>query len=310
EKTTTKVYYSEDGISYSPTTLAGILQKGGTQTVFVKVASENGTEEIYTVVVSREKSTNTDIDGIQIQELPTFQPISSIPNAGKTIYTYTLRDLSSTELIVTVQEKLGENQTVQFLNSERQPISTIIQVDSLEYGNNTFYVVVTAQNGSTQKEYQLVIVKQSDAREIVSIEIQDREKGLITIDPSKYVVTQSGNSYSIKFNFELTNKVKVIVTTSDYSTIVASGATNIIGNKAYFDKDFTSTAMQTITLGTITVKAQNNVATEYSVELIREAADSDNKLANININNIDLPGFLATKYAGYDLFVIDRNSNS
>src|SRR5690606_33835540 len=49
EKTTTKVYYSEDGISYSPTTLAGILQKGGTQTVFVKVESENGTEEIYTV---------------------------------------------------------------------------------------------------------------------------------------------------------------------------------------------------------------------------------------------------------------------
>src|SRR5690606_18159106 len=111
-------------------------------------------------------------------------------------------------------------------------------------------------------------------------------------------------------NFELINKVKVIVTTSDYSTIIASGATSIIGNKAYFDKDFTSTAMQTIILGTITVKAQNNVSIEYSVELIRDAADSDNKLANININNIDLPNFLSTKYNGYELFVIDRNSNS
>ena len=124
-------------------------------------------------------------------------------------------------------------------------------MSTLQFGENVFYIQVTSQNGAQTREYELVIIKKSDERSITKIELQDIENGYTTIDPSLYTVNQSGNNFVFTFEYEIVNKVRIVVTSSPHSTITGTFNGQSQTNMVYYDKEFTTTNQQTLSTGTL-----------------------------------------------------------
>lgn len=309
-ESSTNVTYSEDGNVYSSNIIQNSIIKGGSDTIYLKAISENGTEKIYTITIERTKSNNTSLNSVEITEHPIFSPFELTFNVLRNRYEYTLKDLTSTNLTLTIHDKVEEYQTIEFLDENRQLISQNIDAQLLQNGDNIFYIKVIAQNGSDYSEYQLVIIKQSDEREITNIVIQDRDRSFQEVDQSLYQIAYSGNDIIFTFNYETIKNIRVVITTSQRSTISGQYSGRPSNNNAYYDFSFTLTSKQVFTTNQITVTAENGLSTNYKIDVERLAADNNNNLTDIKINDISLFGFQSNKYDNYETVMINRNSNS
>lgn len=309
-ESTTKITYSTDGTTYSSQVLSGSLLKGSSDVLYVKATSENNTVKVYTINISRQQSTDVELGSVKLTEAPDYTQINLEYNIVNDRYEYTIKNNTSTNINLAIEGKVDEFQVVQFLNSARQPSTTILAMSTLQFGENVFYIQVTSQNGAQTREYELVIIKKSDERSITKIELQDIENGYTTIDPSLYTVNQSGNNFVFTFEYEIVNKVRIVVTSSPRSTITGTFNGQSQTNMVYYDKEFTTTNQQTLSTGTLKVTAENSMAEDYVIQVTRKAADTNRYLSDLRVNNVTLDGFAKTKFNGYATVIINRSSVS
>ncbi len=131
----------------------------GKSTYIIKVTSEDGTvSEVYTVSLSRSKSTACDLVGINggLEE--------AVINGNTAIVTYGYETEKITPEIVVSS---GAKVTLYKYTGGNVPLTEKI---ALNVGENKVFAVVTAEDGETQKEYIIIMVRkdQSAEKEILS----------------------------------------------------------------------------------------------------------------------------------------------
>ncbi len=142
---------------------------------------------------------------------------------------------------------------------------------SLQYGKNTFKIVVTAENGT--KRVYTIDINRKDTRS------SNNNLKSLSIDKGKIDYSKDSNSYTVKVDHSV-NEVKISAVAEDSkATITGTGTKSL--------KDYTNDF-------TIEVKAENGAKKTYVVKVIRKDADgnygqlsSDNSVKTIKIPNND-----------------------
>jgi hypothetical protein len=134
------------GVPYGPVGL-----NVGINTINVVVTAQDGTtQKTYTIEVTREPSHNADLSGLSLSEgilSPQFSPEITSYSVGLAYHASSI-----TVTAVTVDQ----NATIT-INGDAAVSSVPFGPVSLELGLNTINVVVTAQDGTTQKTYTIEV---------------------------------------------------------------------------------------------------------------------------------------------------------
>ena len=219
----------------------------GENTYEVTVTSESGIENVYTIVVNRNKSNNNYLSDIKIDD-------QTIAGFNKTKESYNI-DVDSTKQSVVISATTDE------VHATTKGTGTF----NLVTGENTFNIVVTAENGE-EKTYTIVINKEkSDNSKLSSLSIEQT-----TITPE---FSPSTLNYSANVDYSVTN-IDIEATASDSNATIEG-----IGNKEL------NTG---VNIFEIVVTSENNTQTTYKITVTRA------KNNNANLNNITLSG-------GYEL---------
>src|SRR5690554_4634347 len=322
-ETTTKVYYKlgvyagVDIADYTILplngTLSNILVPKGNQVFYTILAvAQDGTKEQSYIEVDRSPSTNVDLQKVTIYEISGGTTHTQDLTRINSTYTYTVKDNASDRITFSVAGIVGENQLIEILDENNAHISEIA-TENLNIGDNNFTIRVTAQDGTTQRIFNLVIKKLSDQKEITKIELINIDTGVtlalgiggvngFTYDPAtkRYTYTLA---YGDATNYEL------VLTTSDKSTIFV-GSAQSPSNSRVFSDSFNAITIQNREYSNITIKAENGTVSEpFSIRITRAAAQTDNKLEDIQINGVTVNGFLPSK-SEYALSIFDRGTSS
>ena len=134
------------------------------------------------------------------------------------VYSYTVKDNSSDRIIFLVSGITGEGQLIEILDENNLPV-TEVATSNLNVGDNNYIIRVTAQDGSTVREYNLVVKKLSDQKEITKIELVNNDD-LTTIalgigGENGFTYDAANNRYSFTLAYGQATNFELILTTSE-----------------------------------------------------------------------------------------------
>lgn len=236
--------------------------KTGDNTFDIVVTSENNTTTTYTIVVTRSKNDNANLSNIIISG-----GFSLTPNFSESITSYDL----------TVPNNVDSLDITAY---KQDPNALSVEGDGtvrLNTGDNTISIIVTAENGTTKKTYNLVITREkSNNADLSSMIISD---GILS--PS---FNSNITQYEVIVPYEVDNLNIEAKTSSPNAQI-----TSITGNN-------------NLTVGTnnasVTVIAEDGTLKIYSIKILRQPS-TNNFLDNLSIkdnNNTEyIDTFLKTK---------------
>jgi len=135
----------------SGTASSAISLNTGTNTITVVVTAEDGSTKTYTVVVTRAKSNNADLSGLLLSS-GTLSPVFS---SGTTSYTASVgNDVTS----ITVTPTVADSKATVTVNGTGVASGIPSGVISLNTGDTTITIVVTAEDGAT-KTYTVTVTR-------------------------------------------------------------------------------------------------------------------------------------------------------
>ena len=243
----------EDEVTISAETTDGNATVTGTGTynprtdgpVEIVVTSESGTTKTYTITFDVAESSNADLSDLGVTGYtidPTF-------------------DKDTTEYNVTVPSDVDKATITAELADDRGSVTGFGEKD-LDYGENSFDVVVTAEDGTTTKTYTVNITRtKKDIATLTTLLVDDVEVPGFREDKYEYDL---GDVASDK------TTIKIDATTTDLdATIEGTGTKNLqVGNNS-FD---------------VVITAQNGTTTKtYTIKVKR--LQSDNSLATLTVSS-------------------------
>ena len=218
--TTTSTTVSATPTDSTNATVSGTGNKNlqvGENTVSVEVTPENCksqyssvvgntcTKKTYTVIVTREPaSENAKLDDLKVDgtTVPGFDPDTT---------SYTLDPVANNKTSVTIEAE----------SSEEHANITGTGLQNLSVGDNALKVTVTAQDGTTKKEYTINIRRKSDDSTLSELTITSDPAGTLSpaFDPTKTAYT-----YSVDADED---SVTITATaTDDHATVSGTGTYN------------------------------------------------------------------------------------
>ena len=231
----------------------------GPNTIEITVQPEDPNAEpvTYTVVVTRAYKTNADLsnltaDTVQVPNFHSGDPDGTEYNLGEVA-----SNKSSINLVATPADS---DATV-----------TGDGTKTLATGDNTFPIVVTAQDGTTQKTYYVKVKRLNDAKNLESLTITSDPAGTWdkAFDPNETTYTYT------------TDPDETEVTIS--ATVPEGSGSTIVSGPGTYNPATTSEV-------TIVVKAEDNTEKHYIVNLER-AKSTNNKLSDIKVDGDTIDGF-------------------
>ena len=228
-------------------------------TVIVKVQDpvDSTRTKQYTVVI-KEKSHNADLEIIQVDGK------DAIYMDGK-YYAETTTEATSAIIYAKAQDNYA-NVRIGEIGSEEGSITKEVALSTEK--KNAFKLVVTAQDGTTQKSYDLVIERKSTDTSVA-----------ITVDtetPDKY--DESTLTYTKYIPREKENATVTAITTSDKATVEIAGESNL----QTLSKEITTA--NEITTVDVVVKPESGDAVTYHVNIVKYS--TDNTIATVKVNDI------------------------
>ncbi len=229
----------------------------GNNTVTVKVTAANGDVKDYTVNIVRAedtRSTNNNLTALSISGhtiTPTF-------NASTTAYSATVpNDVTSV--------------TVNATKSDNKATMTITGASSLNVGNNTITVRVTAENGSV-KTYTINVTREADNRSHDTT-LSDLEVTGHSLTP---VFNSSTREYSMVVPYEVVDAPIKATANHNLSTI------NITGDKGL---------QVGLNIIKVEVTAENGDKDSYIINVTREAEVVVDLSGDATLKGIEIPGY-------------------
>ncbi|MDD3914943.1 MAG: cadherin-like beta sandwich domain-containing protein, partial [Bacteroidales bacterium] len=276
------IKYKEVGTTTYNDYTTGIISKssletGETYSYEVVVTPESQfADEIVTYIVNFviEPSNDTSIKtgDIKVQE----SGLAAI-NLDITNLVYTVSNNSSEFVTLTIdpgskrEAKIGEGtyQSAQLIHQ--------ISVASLNYGTNNFILTIKAQDG-TEKEYTIKIEKKSDQAELKSIVFRT-DDGTVIANLDDFTFISSENKYTYSFDYGLFPSNLKLETKTSAKSIIKGTTTNQLITPLDF-----SGMYEVITTTSLEVTSENGaVVKNYTIQITRTAADSNNDISAINI---------------------------
>ena len=231
----------------------GTVDPRTTTSSTITVTSEDGSQvKNYVVTIVRTKSNNADLSALSVTGRTIF------PTFNKNTLEYTLTVPSTVDSI-----------TINATRDDDRASMTGDGTKQLSVGEQTFPIVVTAENGTTKKTYNVKVTKLSGDATLKSLTLSD-----VTFTPT--------------FSSDVTSYTATV----PYTT--ASTTVNGVKNDANATVSGNTTKQLNVGANTIkvTVTAQDtNVTKEYTVVVTREAASTDAKAATLTVDGVSVPNF-------------------
>ena len=219
----------------------------GSNTVTVTVTSEDGTvSKDYTIIVFRAPSSDANLSGILVSS----GMLSPVFSSGTTSYTVYAGSVTSIDV-----EGIA--------NHPGASVSGNVAGKLLKLGNNTITLTVTAENGTTTKNYTVIVVRtpSSDA------DLQNITLGSGTLNPS---FNSSVSTYTV----DVPNSVTKISVTGIANHDSASVGGNVIDMSLW---------VKGSNVVTIIVTAEDGISTKTYTVTITRAPSSDAKLKDLTV---------------------------
>ncbi len=280
------------------------INNGQTVSYDIRVTAQDGSYTDYVLSIQRSPSTDVALDKLDIIEGASTTTVS--PSGGQ--YNYYLSNSGATQITVNPTVDALSSYVVQDA-SNAEVSGGIITLSSLPEGTSVFYIVVTAQDGITQQSYTLNVVKQSSAKDIISLEAQDRDNSYTAFtfpDDGTYSFNGTTNTYSYVFNYEYSH-VRFVVESSPLSVITGTGFIKTSGDNIGYVDSTLSDSSQTITL---TIEAEDGSTKQYSITFRKTPADSTKLLDTLEVDGVSVNGFSSTKFSGYDRIILPGSTTS
>ena len=231
----------------------------GPNTIEITVQPEDPNAEpvTYTVVVTRAYKTNADLsnltaDTVQVPNFHSGDPDGTEYNLGEVA-----SNKSSINLVATPADS---DATV-----------TGDGTKTLATGDNTFPIVVTAQDGTTKKTYYVKVKRLNDAKNLESLTITSDPAGTWdkAFDPAETTYTYTTDP----------DETEVIIS----ATVPAGSGSTITSGPGTYNPATTSEV-------TIVVKAEDNTEKRYVVNLVRGLSSNAN-LSDLTVDGTTIQGF-------------------
>ena len=238
----------------------------GDNTVTIKVTSESGSENTYTINVIRAKSSNNYLSDLKVN--------------GQTV-----TDFNKEKLEYTLDDVKGDVSSIEVSATAEDTKASVVGTGnkSLSIGDNSIEVVVTAEDGST-KTYTIKVKKLSNDIALKSLTVTSNHMGTLTpsFASTTYAYTYNYDATVTSLNVTATTNntnAKVGIIDSDSSDIM----TSTIGSAT---KTFTSTTKNV----KVTVIAEDGSTKDYTITLSR-ALSNNSYLKDISIDGTNIDGF-------------------
>ncbi len=238
----------------------------GDNTVTIKVTSESGSENTYTINVIRAKSSNNYLSDLKVN--------------GQTVI-----DFNKEKLEYTLDDVKGDVSSIEVSATAEDTKASVVGTEnkSLSIGDNSIEVVVTAEDGST-KIYTIKVKKLSNDIALKSLTVTSNPMGTLTpsFASTTYAYTYNYDATVTSLNVTATTNntnAKVGIIDSDSSDIM----TSTIGSAA---KTFNSSTKNV----KVTVTAEDGTTKDYTIVLSR-ALSNNSYLKDISIDGTNIDGF-------------------
>ena len=226
----------------------------GKNEINLVVTAEDGTTRNYKVIVNRLKSDNAYLKYIFANEGELYE------NFEKTITEYHLK----------VQEDI-QSLTLDIQTEDPEATYKILNNSDFSYGENKVTIEVTASDGLTKKEYNIIVYRQPDI---------EKRCDLIELTVDKGVLTPSFEANTLVYEVNLPYEEEKI-------TVSAKSLDNTA--------TITGTGEYTLTVGlnivTIKVTSTNNEEKVYQVKINRAKSTNANLFSLIIQNHVISPKF-------------------
>ena len=170
----------------------------------VKVTAEDGTEKTYTVNITRTKKDIATLSDLKVDgtTVPGFDPDTLV---------YNLPDVNN--------DKTSVNIT--YTTTDEDATIDGIGTQNLSVGDNALKVTVTAQNGTTKKEYTINIRRKNDDRSLSSLTVTSDPQGTISpaFDPetTEYTFSVGPDVTSVTVNADPADDNATVAGTGTYN---------------------------------------------------------------------------------------------
>ena len=226
----------------------------GENPVVITVTAEDGTEKEYTINVTREKKHDADLLDLQVDDV-------SVPGFDKDTLVYDLGEVASNKEGIKLAAILNDSYASVTGDGTK----------NLLVGDNTFDIIVTAQDGTTKKTYTVKVRRLNDSKNLESLTITSDPVGTLepTFDPGTTTYTYTTDP----------DETEVIIN----ATVPAGSGSTITEGPGTYNPATTSEV-------TIVVKAEDNTEKRYVINLVR-GESSNNNLSDITIDETTIDGF-------------------
>ena len=231
----------------------------GPNTIEITVQPEDPNAEpvTYTVVVTRAYKTNADLSNLTADtiQVPNFH--SGDPDGTE----YNLGDVASNKSSINLVATPADSDATVTGDGTK----------TLATGDNTFPIVVTAQDGTTKKTYYVKVKRLNDSKNLETLTITSDPAGTLDkpFDPEEttYIYVTDPD------------ETEVIIS----ATVPEGSGSTIVSGPGTYNPATTSEV-------TIVVKAEDNTEKHYIVNLER-AKSTNNKLSDIKVDGDTIDGF-------------------
>lgn len=268
-KTTVTGTGNNKALSVGNTDIEVTVSPESCKSEYSSVPGNTCTTKTYTVTVTREAASENanaatlTVDGVLV---PGFDP---------NVLTYTLDDVANNKT----------NVVIAATSEEEHATITGVGTKDLSVGDNALKVKITAQDGTTSKEYTINIHRKSNDATLSSLTVTSDPVG--TLNPAF-----SANTTSYTYNVDADEDSVTVSGTPNYAlaTVTESQTVN----------------PRTTSSVTLTVTAEDNTTKDYTVTFL--VAESTNaNLSDIKIDGTSVSGFDKDTLS-YDI-TVDKDTN-
>lgn len=247
---------SNSALANTPTGIGNVMLTGNSTLANVVVTAEDGTSSTYKITINKEISTNANLTDIKIGGV-------SITSFSKdNVGPYTLDDVK------------GNVNSLAITYTKENTYSTVnITGDTLQDGNNTITLTVTAQDGTTTKTYTLNVYRKSNNANLQNLTVTSSPQG--TLNPSSF----NASTKTYIYTYDET------VTSINISATKGETHQTITGDTSYDPKTQNS--------ATINVTAEDGTKNSYTVNFTRKTS-TDATLSRVEISYTDTDGNIQT----------------
>ena len=235
----------------------GTYNPKNTSSINITVTAEDGTTKIYTVNLVNAKSTNAKLSDLKVDG-------TTVTNFDPDTFTYNLTVASNVD-----------SATIASTLADERASKTGDGTKSLNYGNNSFDITVTAEDGTTTQTYTVNITREKKTNANLS-DLKVDGTTVTNFDPDT-------TSYTLANARAGKDSISITATPEDSdATVSGDGSKNLQVGENSFDITVTAQDGTTQKTYTVNITKENNDATLSALNVTSDPVGSLDKAFNPN----------------------------